>query len=266
VRAVILPIVILGLVLVPAAAARADPAPPPARDPRFGVAAASLNPLATLRLAVGSDRVVLPWQALQPNGPDDWNPAYFPDALLQQELRAGVQIVGLLQGTPAWASRDPAAGAASVPIGLDLAWSDPGNTWGQFVGSIAARYRGRIDHWIIWNEPEFRPTDQRGSYVAFAGTDADYYRLLKVAYRAAKAANPDATIVLGATSYWIDRTSGRRQFLDRMLDLAEADPEAREAGGFFDVAALNLYWSFDDIRRIGAEYRASHRDERYAVR
>ena len=222
---------LLALVLVPAAAGRADQAPPPARDRRFGIAAASLNPPAMLRLAAGSDRVVLPWQALQPNGPDDWNITYFPDALLQQELRAGVDVVGLLQDTPAWARRDPAAGPASVPSGLDLAWNDPGNTWGRFVGSIVARYRGRINYWIIWNEPEFRPTDQGGTYVAFAGTDADYYRLLKVAHQAAKAADPGATIVLGATSYWIDRTSGRRQFLDRMLDLAEADPEAGGADG-----------------------------------
>ena len=257
VRAVLLTALVLALVLVPAAAGRADPAPLSARDPRLGIAAASLNPPAMQKLAVGSDRVVLPWQALQPNGPDDWNTTYFPDALLQQELRAGVEVVGLLQDTPAWARRDPAAGQASIPSGLDLAWNDAGNSWGRFVGNIVARYRGRVNQWIIWNEPEFRPTDQGGSYVAFAGTDADYYRLLKVAYQAAKAANPDASIVLGATSYWIDRTSGRRQFLDRMLDLAAADPEAVGADGFFDVAALNLYWSFDDIRRVGAEYRAS---------
>src|SRR5438874_3873244 len=118
VRAVLLPAMLLALLLVPAAAGRADPAPPPARDPRFGIAAASLNPPAMLRLAAGSDRVVLPWQALQPNGPDDWNTTYFPDALLQQELRAGVDVVGLLQDTPAWARRDPAAGPASVPSGL----------------------------------------------------------------------------------------------------------------------------------------------------
>jgi hypothetical protein len=247
----------LALVLVPAAAGQAEPAVPAARDIHFGIAASSLNVPATLQLQAGWDRVVLPWQELQPNGPNDWNAAYFPDALLQQEQQAGVEVVGLIQDTPAWARRDPSAGPASVPRGLTLAWNDPGNTWGQFINRIVTRYRGRIKHWIIWNEPEFRPNDQGGKYVTFAGGDADYYRLLKVGYQAAKAADPQVNIVLGATSYWIDRTSGRRQFLDRLLDLADDDPEAGPAGGFFDVAALNLYWSTDDIRRVGAEYHAS---------
>lgn len=244
---------VLALSLLPAASGQAQSA----RDLHFGISASSLNPPAAVQLGEGWDRVVLPWSALQPNGPDDWDATYFPDALLQDELNAGIEVVGLIQETPAWARRDARYGKASVPSGLDLAWDDPANTWGQFVSRIVSRYRGRINSWIIWNEPEFRPTDQGGQYVEFAGTDADYYRLLKVAYSSARAANPDVSVVLGATSYWIDRNSGRRQFLDRMLDLADRDPEAAAAGGFFDVATLNLYWSFDDIRRVGAEYHAS---------
>lgn len=221
--------------------------PRPEADLRFGVADGWRNLDAAARSGASWDRIVFSWQYVQP-APDQWNaPYYFSDTLLCQSLANGLQVVGLLQDTPEWAWARPEHGATSPPSGLYEPWDSAENVWARFVERMAAEYRGRIDHWIIWNEPEFEPEDQGGLYVTWAGGPQDYYQLLKTAYRAAKAGNPDATVIFAATSYWIDVVNGRRQFLERVLEIAARDPEAREAGFFFDGLALNVYWAPDDI-------------------
>jgi hypothetical protein len=217
------------------------------RDPRFGVAEAWRNLDAAARTGATWERLVFSWQHVQPH-PEIWNaPYYFSDRVLCDVTRAGFQVVGLIQDTPEWARVYPNYGATSPPFGLYEAWDSPDNVWARFIERMAYEYRGRIDHWIIWNEPEFQPGDQGGIYLTWSGNARDYYQLMKVAYQAAKYANPDATLVLGATSYWIDVVNGRRQFLERLLEIAARDPEAAEHGYFFDAVALNVYWAPDDV-------------------
>jgi hypothetical protein len=116
---------------------------------------------------------------------------------------------------------------------------------------MAREYRSRVDDWIIWNEPEFRASDQGGIYVTWEGSDEDYYRLLKVAYLAIKQGNPEARVLFGATSFWIESVNRRTPFLERILRLADRDPEAAAAGAFFDAVPLNIYWSPDDLAGVG---------------
>jgi hypothetical protein len=49
-----------------------------------------------------------------------------------------------------------------------------------------------------------------GSYT-WLGTQEQYAQLLKVGYRAIKAANPDATVSFAGTSYWTDELGRRPQ-------------------------------------------------------
>jgi hypothetical protein len=104
-------------------------------------------------------RVVLPWSAIQPTRPDDFSRLgqTLPLAVLDGQLGRGVRIAGLLQFTPAWAQTDPTQGERSPPRGLDLPFDDPGNSFARFASATARYYAGRIDEWIIWNEPEFKP-------------------------------------------------------------------------------------------------------------
>ena len=71
-----------------------------------------------------------------------------------------------------------------VPRGLYLPIDDPNNLWAAFVRKVVKRYAGRIDHWIIWNEPDIEPPDDG---IQWGGTVADYYQLVKVAYQARQA-------------------------------------------------------------------------------
>lgn len=224
--------------------------------PRFGVSEAFRNDAST-QLGINWDRVILSWSDIQAGGPGDWRAdSYFPPDNLQRDLNRGWDVVGVLQFTPAWAAQNPGDGQRSVPRNLSLPASDPNNYWAQFAGRIAAHYKGRIDRWVIWNEPEFKPGDKgAGQSYTWLGSDADYYMLLKRGYQAIKAANPNATVIFGATSYWVDINMGRQPFFKRILDIAAADPEARGGSFFFDVAAFNIYRAPDDLLRIHVEMK-----------
>ena len=117
-------------------------------------------------------------------------------------------------------------------------------------------YTGRIDEWIVWNEPEFHPNDAagQGSYT-WLGTDAEFARLMEVAYLAAKRANPNATVAFPGTSYWVDHNSGRLQFYERFLRLEASNPDAPANDFFHDAVPLNLYRAPDDLVRLHQEFK-----------
>ena len=91
-------------------------------------------------------------------------------------------------------------------------------------------------------------TSTRDTYgFEFEGTLEDYARLLKVAYLAAKEGNPDAIIHLAGTTYWHDVNEHRRLYVDRLLELLTADPDAAANGYYFDVLTLHIYFRADTV-------------------
>ena len=145
-------------------------------------------------------------------------------------------MVGLLIGTPGWAGD---GSPAAVPGGLDLPSEDPNNLWAEFTRQMAQRYRGRIDDWVIWNEPDI--WDSSSPVFTWAGTPEQFYRLQKVAYLAIKQGNPSARVALPGLTYWWDAHFDRPQYFDRILQLAERDPQSKDNNWFFDAAVLHLY-------------------------
>lgn len=209
-------------------------------DGRFGAVEAFRDPVAAAEAGVGWERILFYWSELQPNGPDDWNPYHVPDEWLTLAAQAGRQVVGLLKHTPAWATDGPPG--CGVPRGLDLPPDDPGNLWATFVRRVVGRYAGRIDHWIIWNEPDIAP----GTYGAeWCGSVEQYYQLLKVAYIAAHEVNPNVIIHLAGLTYHHDQT-----YLRRFLAVAARDPSAAANGYYFDVVSLHIYFCTETVPDI----------------
>jgi len=213
------------------------------RDERFGVIESYEDPARAGQLGAAWTRVRFQWADVQPDGPDDWEPP-IDDETLDAELAAGREVVGLLIGVPAWA-RD----RTGVPRGLALASDAAGNTWGVFVGDIVARYAGRIDRWIIWNEPDIADRDAPGH--TWDGTLEQFVQLQRMAYLAAKSANPEALVHLGAFTYFWDPG-----YLDRFLDLVAADPEAAVHNHYFDVATAHLYFQPNAIYNVLYAFRS----------
>ncbi|GAB4542099.1 MAG: hypothetical protein Kow0063_33640 [Anaerolineae bacterium] len=205
----------------------AQPLPP---DPRFGIVDAYVNSAAASEAGAGYTRITLRWDVIQPGGVGDWKPANVPDPFIDAELAAGREVVTVLMGTPAWASADGSGSPKAVP---DMSY------WEFFVRRMAQQYRGRIRHWIIWNQPDVTDPNHPGN--TWMGNEEDYFRLLKTAYLALK--DEDATLqvhMAGLTYFW-DQERGQRQYLERLLDIILADPEAAAHGYYFDAVAYHLY-------------------------
>jgi hypothetical protein len=105
---------------------------------------------------------------------------------------AGVKPVVVVIGAPAWANGG----------GDPLAPPHNAADFGAFMGSFAARLRGEVAAYEIWNEPD--------EAAFWHGTPdvARYSELLKASYPAIKAADPAATVVAGPTTgnnyTWVD--------------------------------------------------------------
>jgi hypothetical protein len=224
-------LVLLLAVLEPASAAAQT-------TDRFGAVDAFYAADRADELGVRWSRLMFPWQRVQRVGPQEWWPA-ISDDIINDEVRRGRKLVGVLVNTPDWASSGKGRTLTSPPKGLDLPIDDPNNYWAQYVRRSAAAYRGRIDTWVVWNEPDVSDTEHPG--YTWSGSVEEFYRLQKVAYVAARRGNPQAKVLLPGLTYWWDKRFERRQYFERLLEVAVKDPEASANGWFFDAAVLQLY-------------------------
>lgn len=219
---------------------RPSPLPPIVNaDPFFGSVQAVYAADPAARAGVKWERLVFWWSKMQPNGPnDELRDSWFTDAEINRELQRGFQPIGVVLSTPAWARRDPPADHNSVPRNLDLPATSPENHWAQFMQKLAAKYRGRIDTWIIWNEPDMYVGNERRTW---SGGVDDYYKLLQGGYLGAKVGNPSAKVFVSGMTYWWDKENSRRQFVDELLDRVAADPTARANNHYFDGLSVHSY-------------------------
>ena len=141
----------------------------------------------------------------------------------------GVQIVARLEAPPHWAQSVP--GSFAPPTHLD--------DYGDYVAAVAARYRGRVTHFQIWNEPNNYPEwgEQPVDPEAFT-------QLLCTAYRRIKAIDPNASVIAPALAPTISLEPGPGAgtglndfiYLQRMYDAG--------AGQCFDILAAQGYGLF----------------------
>jgi len=217
-----------------------------ARDTRFGLNEAFRAPDAADRAGAGWSRVLFWWSEMQKEGPGDLNLfATDQDSPFDSEVSRGRMLAGAVLNTPSWASSDGSRNG--VPKGLYEPWDSENNYWGQFMKLMAQHYKGKIDTWIIWNEVDI----SHGQWATWNGSLEDYVQLQKVAYKAIKAGNPNATVLPFGAAWWYDYGTT----ITRMLDLIKADPDAAANNYYFDVANLHLYSGASGIPRVVNWYR-----------
>ncbi len=177
-------------------------------------------------MGVTQVRVFLPWAAIETaDDTYNWTQA---DALLNALSDAGIAVDAAITSTPTWASSD-----TSSAYGAPTSTSD----YASFVTELAERYGttanngdAKIAAYEIWNEPNgstgWAPTPDATAYT----------ELLKAAYTAIKAVDPDATVVGGVLGAGV--TSGTSTvnpvtFLEEMY--------AAGAEGYFDALSFHPY-------------------------
>jgi hypothetical protein len=150
------------LLIIPTPAAAQEPAgeTPVPFDRRFGVVDSFVNTAEATAARVGWTRIFLRWDVIQPGGPSDWKPANVPDPFIEAEIAAGREIAAVLIGTPNWAT-DGGTSTAVPPL----------EYWGDFVYKVASQYKGRVKHWIIWNQPDVADPASPGR--TWEGSEAD---------------------------------------------------------------------------------------------
>ncbi|HJW84315.1 MAG TPA: hypothetical protein VJ754_08415 [Anaerolineae bacterium] len=115
------------------------------------------------------------------------------DGIVDLAQRYGVQLVARIDAPPEWARGAP--GDFAPPANLD--------DLGDFAAAVAERYRGRLRFYQVWNEPNNYPEwgEQPVDPEAFT-------RLLCLAYRRIKQADPEAAVLAPALTPTISLDAG----------------------------------------------------------
>lgn len=164
---------------------------------------------------------LFPWAYIEPQeGVFDW---VHPDLVVESAHRSGLTIVARLDLVPTWARPKD-----STPRLLEESRYDD---YGEFVYQFARRYQGSIGYIIIANEPNtsfewgYRPVDPES-----------YVRLLAVAYRRAKEANPAVQVLPAGLAPTLERSAlalDDLEYLRRMY--------AAGAKSHFDLMNIHAY-------------------------
>jgi hypothetical protein len=169
-----------------------------------------------LRLASegGFDAVVqvFSWLEIEPTR-EEWHWEY-PDFVVRAAEHYGLDLIVRLDGLPAWAAEEVAA-----------------DDYATFAGTVARRYQGQIRGYIVWNEPNLAKE--------WGGLPPDpvaYADMLRRAYKAIKAADPEVTVVsagLASTNHQDAEAMDDRAFLEAMYQVG--------AGDYFDALGAHPY-------------------------
>ncbi len=155
-------------------------------------------------------RCAFSWDAIEKKqGQYDWT---FWDTLVELAGQNGVQLLPYVAYTPEWAARDTKEFWKQPPRNAQL--------YGDFMYTIAARYRGRIQSWEIWNEPD--------NIDYWTGTADEFASLVELAARRIRDADPKAVLILGGMAY------GPGDFFQHLMAKYQIDE-------YVDVIAMHAY-------------------------
>jgi len=156
-------------------------------------------------------RIDVGWASVEQEGKGRWSSWYLHrlDAAVDAARRRGLRVLLTVTGTPCWASSAPKrlrqrCHGAWWQRGVERYAPRRAADYGDALGFLARRYRGRVDAWEIWNEPNQR------AFLRAPDPAAAYARMLRRAYPAIKAAAPGATVVGGSLA------EADRRFTDRL--------------------------------------------------
>lgn len=191
----------------------------------FGMNPADINHTFDLMAETGahSVRIIIPWAGVEPSqGNFDWGQV---DTVVGAANAHRMSVVGALVATPAWAVAPGAQPISGPPASAEA--------YGDFAGAVASHFRGRVDAYEIWNEPNAVMSWTSGPQ----GPQPDVYAgMLKAAYPKIKAADRGAVViggVVGAVVSFFALTMDPVTFVQKMY--------AAGAAGSFDALSFHPY-------------------------
>lgn len=181
----------------PPAPTEAPPAPPPASHPQapssfgYGIQVHMVDQGnhgqildAVQGIGFGWIKQQVEWFRFNPApGQYHWGSL---DAVADAAAARGIKVLFSVVKAPQWAR------PGHTDFGVEGPPADP-QTYADFIGAMAAHFKGRVQAYEIWNEQNLHY--EWGNEPIDAGR---YMELLKRAYGAVKAADPNAIVVSGA--------------------------------------------------------------------
>jgi hypothetical protein len=124
------------------------------------------------------------WMSVQPEpGEFKWEEA---DAVIDDHARRGMKVLGQLFSTPYWAVR---GGPVEKFTGYPKPLVPDDELWRTYVYETVRHFKDRIKHWEIQNEPEVS--------MFWGGSPEEFAEVCRIAYEAAKKADPDCVVMVG---------------------------------------------------------------------
>jgi len=165
-----------------------------------------------------------PWSEIQPKkGQFNWDKY---DRIVGYYEKYGLQIIARLDRPPDWSRADNSAKQRPPDNYAD---------YGDFVHAFVTRYRGRIRHIQVWNEPNI--WTEWGNQ---APDPVAYTQLLKIAYQRAKQADPNVRVLSAPLAMNVEQGPRNISELDYLQGMYGAG-----AGEYFDILSANPF-GFDD--------------------
>ena len=183
-------------------------------------------------------RQPFPWYDIEIAGKGDFQDCRHPpcksawekyDNIVELAEQHGINIIARLDAPPKWAQS------------VDGDFAPPANfeDYGDYVAAVADRYKGRVQYYQIWNEPNNYP-----EWGELPVNPEDFTKLLCTAYRRIKEVDPNAKVLAPALTPTISLEPGPGPgtglndfiFLQRMYDAG--------AEQCFDIMSAQAYGLF----------------------
>ncbi len=120
------------------------------------------------------------------------------DRIVDHANRQGLTVIARLGFVPEWAR------PRTTPDGRETTFThlDPTHygDFANFAAAFAGHLKGRVSHFVIWNEPNLQ-----NEWGMRRVDPAAYIAMLRVVYPAIKRANPDAIVLAGALAPTTER-------------------------------------------------------------
>jgi hypothetical protein len=151
------------------------------------------------------------WSEIEPSeGTRNWQVLTGLEQALINAAQKGLKVILVVRSTPPWAQQAP--GSSCGPIKEDKL-----NSFANFVSDLVSRYSLEpysVEYWELWNEPDAPVIlSQTIPYGCWGNPGDTYYggsyytEMLKVAYPAIKAADPNAQVLVGGLLLDCDPTN-----------------------------------------------------------
>jgi hypothetical protein len=174
-------------------------------------------------------RVEVPWSLFEPqaHGAIEPRALAYTDRLAADAAADGIRMLMMVEGSPCWASSAPAAQLRRCgPSGETRANAWPPrnpSAYASFVAYLAKRYAPQLAAIEVWNEPD----QANEAYLAGPAKPQHYAAILRAAYPAIKAADPNVTVLGGSL------VGSNGVFLRALY--------AARIKGFYDALAVHFY-------------------------